>query len=183
MGEFTINKQNSISNPFRILTISQMKLFDSNNVSIPISSFNLFPRVSYLSLTLLISKTDPFRQSVTIHVGHSIPIQAMLDYLKIHPALQTPSAPLFIFNPNQTPFQPLDRDSMIETTRVILKSLNLPENEYHGHSFRKGGATSLAAAGVSDSTIQLLGRWRSDCYKLYITTSINTLLEASRKMK
>jgi hypothetical protein len=181
MGEFTVNKAES--NPFRLLTLQQIKLFDSNQCPISISSINNYHRVSYLSLTLLVSKTDPFRQSVTIHVGHHIPVQAMLQYLKVHPALNTSSSPLFVRNPNATPLEPLDRASMIDATRAVLSSLNLPSNEYHGHSFRKGGATSLAAAGVSDSLIQLLGRWRSDCYKLYITTELSTLLQASRKMK
>ncbi len=179
MGEFTFNQKET--NAFRLLTLNQLKLFDSNNNSLCISPLH-FSRVSYLSLTLHVSKTDPFRKSVTIHVGHHTPVQAMLEYLKVHPALKNPSSPLFVLSPTHSPLQPLDRQNMIETTRAVLLLLNLPQNEYHGHSFRKGGATSLAAAGVADSVIQLLGRWRSDCYKLYITTSLSTLLDASRRM-
>lgn len=37
-----------------------------------------------------------------------------------------------------------------------------------GHSFRVGGASLRAALGVSHLDIQKLGRWTSDCYKLYI---------------
>lgn len=37
-----------------------------------------------------------------------------------------------------------------------------------GHSFRVGGASLRAALGVDHSDIQRLGRWTSDCYKLYI---------------
>lgn len=181
MGEFTTN--NNASNPFRMLTLGQIKLFDSKHNQIPLSSFALFPSVTYLSLTLLVSKTDPFRQSVTIHVGHHVPVQAMLEYLQLHPAIANQSAPLFVLDSTRTPLQPLDRHNMIETTRRVLSLLHLPQDEYHGHSFRKGGATSLAAAGVSDSMIQTLGRWRSDCYKIYIATGVETLLAASRKMR
>ncbi|OJT12052.1 hypothetical protein TRAPUB_11404 [Trametes pubescens] len=37
-----------------------------------------------------------------------------------------------------------------------------------GHSMRAGGATSLAAAGVSPTTIQALGRWSSEAWLVYI---------------
>ncbi|KNZ72405.1 hypothetical protein J132_03371 [Termitomyces sp. J132] len=39
---------------------------------------------------------------------------------------------------------------------------------YAGHSFQCGTASAAAAAGYSDYKIQLLGRWHSDSYKLYI---------------
>jgi len=51
----------------------------------------------------------------------------------------------------------------------LLLSLNMPGN-YSGHSFRRGAATSARLAGLSDSEIQLLGRWKSDSYRLYIDT-------------
>ena len=36
------------------------------------------------------------------------------------------------------------------------------------HSFRRGGASALAAQGVSSFVIQTLGRWRSNSYLTYI---------------
>lgn len=39
-----------------------------------------------------------------------------------------------------------------------------------GHSFRVGGASLRAALGVPHIQIQQLGRWTSDCYKLYLRT-------------
>lgn len=41
-------------------------------------------------------------------------------------------------------------------------------NSITGHSFRVGGASLRAALGVSHDDIKQLGRWTSDCYKLYI---------------
>lgn len=37
-----------------------------------------------------------------------------------------------------------------------------------GHSFRVGGASFRAALGVPHTQIKTLGRWTSDCYKLYL---------------
>jgi len=39
---------------------------------------------------------------------------------------------------------------------------------YSGHSFRLGATTTAAAAGISNSTIQTLGRWQSSAYLLYV---------------
>ena len=36
-----------------------------------------------------------------------------------------------------------------------------------GRSFRIGGATSASLAGLSDYQIKLIGRWKSDCYRLH----------------
>lgn len=40
--------------------------------------------------------------------------------------------------------------------------------DYAGHSLRSGGATSLAEAGVPPLTIQAIGRWTSESFKIYI---------------
>ncbi|KAH7886008.1 hypothetical protein F5I97DRAFT_1927878 [Phlebopus sp. FC_14] len=37
-----------------------------------------------------------------------------------------------------------------------------------GHSMRTGGATSLAAAGVSPDNIRAAGRWKSTAFERYI---------------
>ena len=41
-------------------------------------------------------------------------------------------------------------------------------NEIAGQSLRSGGATSLAEAGADLATIQAVGRWSSDAFKIYI---------------
>lgn len=48
-----------------------------------------------------------------------------------------------------------------------LQSCHLPP-AISGHSMRSGGATALAAAGFSSETIQAIGRWESDTWKIYI---------------
>ena len=41
-------------------------------------------------------------------------------------------------------------------------------NEVAGRSIRSGGATSLAEAGADLATIQAIGRWSSDAFRIYI---------------
>ena len=41
------------------------------------------------------------------------------------------------------------------------------EGNYTDHSFRRGAATSARLAGLSEEEIQLLGRWKSNSYRLY----------------
>ena len=50
--------------------------------------------------------------------------------------------------------------------------------EYAGHSMRAGGATSLAEAGVPLDTIQAIGRWSSEAFRIYIRKN-PVLLHAS----
>ena len=50
------------------------------------------------------------------------------------------------------------------------------------HSFRKGGATALLAAGVDIATIKYLGRWRSMAWLLYASVSDNSLERAAQAL-
>ena len=56
----------------------------------------------------------------------------------------------------------------MEEIRKLLRALELPEDNYAGHSFHIGVATSAALAGIEDSTIQLLGRWQGGVFLRYI---------------
>ncbi|EFP88466.2 uncharacterized protein PGTG_14044 [Puccinia graminis f. sp. tritici CRL 75-36-700-3] len=51
-----------------------------------------------------------------------------------------------------------------------------------GHSFRVGGASLRAALGMSWNDLCTLGRWKSDCYKLYIRQYNATDLSHTRAL-
>ena len=55
------------------------------------------------------------------------------------------------------------------------------EGNYMGHSFRRGVATSARLAGLSEEEIQLLGRWKSNSYWLYIETHPDWIHNTSRR--
>ena len=63
----------------------------------------------------------------------------------------------------------------------LLLTLASYTDDYSGHSFRRGGATDAATAGLMDWELQLFGRWSSDAYQQYIQTPTSVMVNfASR---
>ena len=56
------------------------------------------------------------------------------------------------------------------------------DKDYAGHSFRIGAATTVAMAGLEDSAIQTLGRWKSSSYLLYIRMNPQQLVAMSSSL-
>ncbi len=54
----------------------------------------------------------------------------------------------------------------VNRIREVLSAIGILAHQYAGHSFRIGAATTAAMAGISDSTIQTLGRWHSTAFLL-----------------
>ena len=52
--------------------------------------------------------------------------------------------------------------------------------DFGTHSLRIGGATALFAAGADETVIRTMGRWSSDCYRLYVRACFETTLKWSR---
>lgn len=137
---------------------------------------------SHAIVRLEVSKTDIFREGVDIHLFRNMsrvcPIDAMESYLLQSRVLLTSDGSLFRLEDGST----LTRAWMISKMRSLLSRLSLPAASYSGISFRKGGAMSLHLAGVPTRTIKAMGRWRSDCYRLYIAHSDMDLFEAGKAM-
>ena len=123
--------------------------------------------VSILDCTLAIfikaSKNDPFRQGTTIYIGSSFnilcPVAALTRYLR---SRNTRGGPLFAFKDGTF----LTRQRFVKILKACFTDVNL-----NTHSFRIGGASALSAAGVSDSQIQIMGRWSSNCFVKYLRLS------------
>ena len=113
------------------------------------------------------SKTDPSGRGADIVLGKTgmdlCPVAAVLTYTM---ARGTHQGPFFITSAKL----PLTKSEFVAAIRKVLVGLGLPDQQYAGHSFRIGAATSTALAGVEDSTIQLLGRWRSAAFLRYVRT-------------
>ena len=120
-----------------------------------------------VKLNLKASKTDPLRKGVEIVLGRTnnglCPVTALLAYLAIRG-----SGPGFLFL--FTDGRPLTKQRFVSGVREALAAIGFEPSLYAGHSFRIGAAAVAGACGLSDSTIQMLGRWQSSAFQLYIRT-------------
>jgi integrase len=62
----------------------------------------------------------------------------------------------------------LRRSYLVSTIKLAMAMLGLDPTEFSGHSLRAGAATTGADRGFENWEIQLLGRWSSDAYRLYL---------------
>ena len=114
-----------------------------------------------MMITIKSSKTDPFRTGCTIRVAAVntpvCPVSLMREYLRCHP---TGFGPLFVWRTGQF----LIRHDVVLMLRRCFPGVH----NINTHSFRIGGASAAASAGIPDSQIQILGRWSSDAYRRYL---------------
>ena len=135
----------------------------------------------FLALRLKTSKTDQFRKSHTLFAGHSLkavcPVCCLQSLFRLYKS--TPSSysthPLFTLADGT----PLTRQAFLDFTSSRLRILGIDPRNYSGHSFRIGGATSAASAGIPDHLIKTIGRWSSDCYQRYIRTPLESVTAIS----
>lgn len=160
VGEFTYSAEDRKTADFSkwFLTRRSVRLFDD-----------------HMELTLPVSKTDPFRRGVTLNISASdddaCPVKALRHLFRWKASL---NSPLF------ETASGFSRELVIGQVRQILALLGVT-GHYSGHSFRRGAATSAREAGLSDDEIMLLGRWKSDAYRLYVDTHPKHILAASRR--
>ena len=129
-----------------------------------------------IDLQIKASKTDPFRAGVTVRLAENksllCPVEALIKFSEVHPSQH---GPLFTFKNGSY----LTRNSLM-TALKRFKPDNIPN--ISSHSFRIGAATTAAAAGYPRWLIQALGRWSSDCYKIYLRVTDNTKKLVSESM-
>ena len=120
---------------------------------------------STIAITIKASKTDPYRQGVTVYLGATgsqlCPVKALLAFISVRG--DAPGA-LFQFVNQQV----LTRERFVTHVRSALSKAGLNPDVYAGHSFRIGAATVAHEKGIEDSTIMTLGRWKSNAYQRYI---------------
>lgn len=142
-------------------------------------SVDSFSSPSTLKVRIKASKTDPFRMGVDVYVGRSgdllCPVTAVLAYMV---ARGKGTGPFFRFQDGK----PLTRVRFVARVRDALAKAGVDQSAYSGHSFRSGAATTAAKQGISDSTIKILGRWKSSVYQLYIKTPKEHLASISRRL-
>lgn len=130
-----------------------------------------------IQIHLKSSKTDTARKGVDLIIGRTYnslcPVVALLGYLAVR---GWDNGPLFRWEDGS----PLTRQALVLKMRNILTAAGIEASHYAGHSFRIGAATTAAANGVGDATIQLLGRWKSDSYCRYVRPPGQALANITR---
>ena len=123
------------------------------------------------------SKTDPFHLGVYIYLGRTdnnlCPVKAILPYLALRGDVP---GPFFMLKNGRR----LTRQIFSITLDGLLEELHFQKEHFNTHSFHIGAATSAKAANMSDTFIQMLGRWKSNAYKLYIQTPLQEIANLSK---
>ena len=127
-----------------------------------------------MSLNLKKSKTDPFSKGATVHIGTArkpyCAVSATLIYFLS--TRGTINSPLFTFSNGC----PLTRQLFVGEVRKLIVLARIPNaNQFNGHSFRIGAATTAAAAHTPEWLVRTLGRWKSDAVLRYIRTDPSTI--------
>ena len=133
----------------------------------------------YYSLRLRHSKRGGPCSVIVARIDSSFcPFRAMVKYIRIRP-ITAPLSPLFITSGNL----PLTKNWFCSHLRQVLIKSNLSPQNYSGHSFRIGSATSAANQGFSPASLQQLGRWSSSAYSSYIRLDVDSVLANQRSLK
>ena len=161
-------------------TTPSQKAFDPNcHLTLKDVAVDCRASPKIVSITIKASKTDQLRQGHTIYLGrtgHSVcPVQAMTAYLVVRGG--QPGA-LFMEKDGTA----LTRQLFSRALKDIFDKLKLNYGDFNTHSFRIGAATTANQAGISDTHIKTLGRWRSNVYQSYIHTNPYHLAKLSAQL-
>jgi hypothetical protein len=133
-------------------------------------------KATIVRLFLPRSKADSSGEGVFARSSHPDLLDAITRLKSRVPS--GPADPVFVLASGHL----LTRRAFVDRTRSLLASAGLAADNFSGHSFRRGGATALREAGVSDSDIQLLGRWKSSAFTRYLHASSSRVHAASSRM-
>ena len=73
-------------------------------------------------------------------------------------------------------------DDIRNVVRQLAVALGIDPDELGAHSLRIGGATALFATGADPMVIRTMGRWSSDCYRLYVRACFEQTVAWTRSL-
>ena len=76
---------------------------------------------------------------------------------------------------------PLTYETMLDIIKKLMIAVGEDPDEFGTHSLRIGGATALYAQGATPMVIRTMGRWSSDCYRLYVRACYEASLQWTSK--
>jgi integrase len=135
-----------------------------------VAFFPSFENPEWMVLNIKVAKADPFRNGSELKVftngTATCPVKAMQTWLRYRGRTNGKDA---LFRMNNGKF--LTRTVLQRWMRSGLTLAGYEGEQYSCHSLRAGGAESLAAAGYDASILQVLGRWASASFLLYLQVS------------
>ena len=138
---------------------------------------NVKVRDNHLEVTMNWTKTIQFGErsivAPLIKIKNSVlcPYTAYMRMIKVVKADK--GDPLFVLNNGK----PVSYYLYQKKLRSLLDVLQLDSSLYSSHSFRRGFATFAFRHNISADNIQILGDWRSEAYKRYISLSVEDKLD------
>ena len=103
---------------------------------------------------------NPITLKIPSERGTLCPVRSLSEYLKLRPPID---GLLFCHIDGS----PVTRSQFVSVLGKGIRACSLG-GVFKSHSFRIGRATDLALHGQPSQAIMRLGRWNSDCYRLYI---------------
>ena len=110
--------------------------------------------------------TDSMSPSVSPLKGEAGGFEAMLELMLLYPSLDL-SCPLAKYADGDR-WKVWTRIQATMSLRDLVGRQEFVPGEYALHSGKFGGATRLAAGGLSRTEIRRQGRWKSDAFTMYV---------------
>jgi hypothetical protein len=168
-AEFTVTSSSGFNSQIH-MTLSDIKL-------------ELSSQCKYMIVHIKRSKTCKHSSGVNVKIGCTetkvCALCAMVDFLACRTLFDSnPHEPLFLYKNGIS----LSREILVFNTRLYISMIGINPDRFTGHSFRVGGATSMAASGFTEWEIMMLGRWSSDAYLRYIKAPVELQASFAKRM-
>jgi len=76
----------------------------------------------------------------------------------------------------------MTQTKVIDRVRALLNQIGLESKDFSGISLRRGGAQVLLRLGADEKVIMAMGRWKSACFRRYLTIEESDLAQWQKKM-
>jgi hypothetical protein len=163
----------------KLLTLGDIIAGDNDRTTIDAvaSSTSQIQKMEYYMVKLRQSKADQFK-AVVIQICHPVAVEAMKEYLCVHPNRHQSSA-VFI---NQNGSILSRYQCMLQVRSLLMNAQVENALAFTGHSFRRGGAQSLMDKGFSTEIIKKMGRWKSEAHSAYTVDTFDSLKAINNSM-
>lgn len=112
-------------------------------------------------------------------------VREMRNLLRVDPVSSREAATTSMFRQPSVArpgeWEPLTTATVRHWTRQLMQAIGEDASQFGAHSYRIGGATALFTAGANEMVIRTMGRWSSDCYRLYVRACFDQTLDWSKR--